>query len=180
MSFENCWNTQYVQSNWKNCEEWEVVSKIATQLIEYLSKKEIYELISRANQPGKKSSEIQNIVLKKTNELGFIDESKGLFADYKNNRLRPDYFKKLENNTGILLEVERGKTNQNNMDFLDFWKCHICKHAHYLFLLVPKELRQNESGKIVGRPYQTVVSHMGTFFMPENYTNVRGVVVIGY
>ena len=70
--------------------------------------------------------------------------------------------------------------NQNNMDFLDFWKCHICKYAHYLFLLVPKELRQNQSGKIVGRPYQTVVSHMETLFYPENYTSVRGVVVIGY
>ena len=45
--------------------------------------------------------------------------------------------------TGIILEVERGKTTINNMDLLDFWKCHICAHADYLFLMVPRELRQN-------------------------------------
>ena len=45
--------------------------------------------------------------------------------------------------TGIILEVERGKTTINNMDLLDFWKCHICVHAHYLILVVPVELRQN-------------------------------------
>ena len=48
--------------------------------------------------------------------------------------------------SGILLEVERGKTTINNMDFLDFWKCHLCEHAHYLFLLVPQELRQRLAG----------------------------------
>ena len=26
---------------------------------------------------------------------------------------------------------------------LDFWKCHLCRHTHYLFLLVPLALRQN-------------------------------------
>jgi hypothetical protein len=29
------------------------------------------------------------------------------------------------------------------MDLLDFWKCHVCQHAQYLFLLVPVALRQN-------------------------------------
>ena len=65
MSKENCWDTKFVQNDWKNTEEWEVVSNIASQLIKYLSDKEIYELIKTANQPGNKSSEIQNIVLKK-------------------------------------------------------------------------------------------------------------------
>ena len=46
--------------------------------------------------------------------------------------------------TGIILEVERGKTTINNMDLLDFWKCHICAHADYLFLMVPTELRDYE------------------------------------
>ena len=45
--------------------------------------------------------------------------------------------------SGIILEVERGKTTINNMDLLDFWKCHICSYAHGLYLLVPTELRQN-------------------------------------
>jgi len=42
--------------------------------------------------------------------------------------LRPDYFLKLDD-TGILLEVERGKTTINNMDLLDFWKCHLCRNT---------------------------------------------------
>jgi len=175
-----CQHKKFIQINWELTAEWQLVSAIADEIIKYLSGKEIMDLISIANQPGKKSTEIQDVLLEKTKELGFVDESKGLFAEYKSNRLRPDYFKKLENNTGILIEVERGKTNQNNMDLLDFWKCHICKHAHYLFLLVPNELKQNESGKIVGRPFITVISHMETLFHPSNYTNVRGVVVIGY
>ena len=175
-----CDHQRFVQEKWRDTIQWQNVCEISNLLIQYLNEKEIAAQISVANQPGLKSSAIQSIDLKKTIELGFIDESKGLFSDYKNSRLRPDYYKKIGGDSGILIEVERGKTNQNNMDFLDFWKCHICKYAHYLFLLVPKELRQNQSGKIVGRPYQTVVSHMETLFYPENYTSVRGVVVIGY
>ena len=60
---KNCWDTKFVQTNWRNTEEWGVVSNIASQLIEYLSDEEIYELITTANQPGNKSSEIQNIVM---------------------------------------------------------------------------------------------------------------------
>jgi hypothetical protein len=175
-----CLHRKFIQSEWQSTREWHLVSEIADELIQYLCRNEVLKLIADANQPGKKSTEIQEVVLGKTKELGFVDESKGLFSEYKNNRLRPDYFKALENGTGILIEVERGKTNQNNMDLLDFWKCHICKHAHYLFLLVPNELKQNQSGRVVGRPFQTVVAHMETLFQPENYTNVRGVVVIGY
>jgi hypothetical protein len=51
--------------------------------------------------------------------LGFRNEAKGLFKDYPNNGLRPDYFK-IIGPTGSILEVERGKTNINNLDFLDF------------------------------------------------------------
>ena len=83
-------------------------------------------------------------------------------------------------NTGIIIEVERGKTNQNNMDFLDFWKCHICEVAHYLFIFVPIILIQNNSGSVAGKPYEKVISHMSPFFYKENYTNVRGLVIFGY
>jgi hypothetical protein len=92
--------------------------------------------------------------------------------------LRPDYFLEIED-TGIILEVERGKTNQNNMDFLDFWKCHICMHAHYLFLMVPEELRQSAQGS-VSKPFSATFAHLSAFFEPQNYTNVRGMVLFGY
>ena len=77
------------------------------------------------------------------------------------------------------MEVERGKTTINNMDLLDFWKCHLCDHAHYLFLMVPKELRQNELMS-PRREYVTVVKRLSAFFRPGNYTNVRGLFVFGY
>lgn len=170
---------KFVQNNYENSTEWGDVSSIADQLIEYLSKQQTLEAIKEANIPGAHSSLIQAILLKKGGELGFVDESQGLFHDYENKKLRPDYYLKV-GNTGILMEVERGKTNQNNMDFLDIWKCHICRVAHYLFLCVPIELRQNSSEKIVGRPFDAVTKHMGTFFIPENYINIRGAVVIGY
>ena len=73
--------------------------------------------------------------------LGFRDERRGLFSAYES-ALRPDYFREV-GGTGVILEVERGKTTINNMDLLDFWKCHICEHADYLFSMVPLELRQN-------------------------------------
>ncbi len=50
-------------------------------------------------------------------ELGFQNERVGLF-DSDELALRPDYFLKLDS-TGILLEVERGKTTINNMELLD-------------------------------------------------------------
>ncbi len=66
------------------------------------------------------------------------------------------------------------------MDFLDFWKCHLCEHANYLFLLVPQELRQNEKQRAPKREYNAVVKHLSSFFVPRNYTNVRGLAVFGY
>lgn len=170
----------FIQKQWNETNEWLHVTNIAHEFINFLNTPEVITQISIANQPSSKSSKVQDVLLTKALELGFVNESKGLFLDYKNNRLRPDYFLKLPNNTGILMEVERGKTNQNNMDFLDFWKCHICKHAHYLFLIVPFELRQNSGQKISGRPFETVIKHFEPLFVQENYTNVRGVFVIGY
>jgi hypothetical protein len=81
--------------------------------------------------------------------------------------------------TGSLLEVERGKTTINNMDLLDFWKCHICAHADYLILLVPRELRQNPT-MAPRREFATVSKRLATFFEQGNYTNVRGLCLFGY
>jgi len=77
------------------------------------------------------------------------------------------------------MEVERGKTTINNMDLLDFWKCHLCQHADYLFLMVPQELRQNTT-MTPRREYNSVVKRMSSFFMRRNYTNVRGLHIFGY
>ena len=90
-----CNHQSFVQDKWRGTNQWQNVCEIANLLLQYLNEEEIALQISVANQPGVKSSAIQSIVLKKTIELGFIDESKGLFSDYKNSRLRPDYYKKL-------------------------------------------------------------------------------------
>ena len=75
--------------------------------------------------------------------------------------------------------MERGKTTINNMDLLDFWKCHLCPDANYLFLLVPQALRQNENMS-PRNEFATVDRRLSEFFRPRNYTNVRGLCVFGY
>lgn len=159
-------------------EELARVDTIARRLHAHLNTPEALESISRANRPGTSSSAIQAVFREFALELGFADESRGLFLEYDNRGLRPDYFLRL-GDTGILLEVERGKTTINNMDLLDFWKCHLCTHAHYLFLVVPKALRQN----VTMRPrneFAVVAKRLGTFFHPRNQTNVRAVFLFGY
>ena len=170
--------TDFVQKPFASSKEWKGVLKIADALTSHMAKPEIRKQIDLANAPGRSSSEVQGVILGQATELGFKSEAKGLFNNYTNSSLRPDYYLAIDK-TGIILEVERGKTTQNNMDFLDFWKCHICESAHYLFLLVPDELRQNQE-KRPTRPYNHVVTHMEAFFKPANYTNVRGLVLFGY
>ena len=171
---------KFVQDDYATSEEWRVVVAIADELGSYIAYPSTKNAIEQVNTPGGKSFAVQDLLLEKATELGFVDESQNLFLGYANRRLRPDYYRPLSGGSGVLMEVERGKTNQNNMDFLDFWKCHICEHAHYLFLIVPNELRQNQSAKITGRPFSTVIGHIGSFFTPRNYTNVRGAVIFGY
>ena len=59
------------------------------------------------------------------------------------------------------------------------WKCHLCEHANYLFLMVPKELRQNLKMK-PRNEFNTVRKRLETFFVPGNYTNVLGLYIFGY
>ena len=153
------------------------VSEIATQLQAHLNSESARGLITLANQPGSSSAAVQATFAPFATALGFQSEVRGLFVDHEKG-MRPDYYLKLEG-TGILLEVERGKTTINNMDLLDFWKCHLCQHAHYLFLVVPRALRQN--AKMSPRnEFQSVARRLKTFFTPGNTTNVRGLFVFGY
>lgn len=115
-----------------------------------------------------------------SSDLGFASEVKGLFAEYENRALRPDFYRPIAGGAnGILMEVERGKTTTNNMDLLDMWKCHLCTKADYLFLMVPQALRHNEVMR-PKREFESVVKRLGSFFMSRNYTNVRGLHVFGY
>lgn len=153
------------------------VRRIAQALLDHLRTDDAEARIAASNKPGVPSQRIQEVFAEFAHALGFANERSGLFASYES-AVRPDYFLRL-GETGILLEVERGKTTINNMDFLDFWKCHLCEHAHYLFLLVPKELRQNAT-MAPRREYAAVTRRLEPFFRARNFTNVRGLFVFGY
>jgi hypothetical protein len=60
-------------------------------------------------------------------ELGFESEKVGLFGADEF-ALRPDYFIRL-GQTGILLEVERGKTPSATWTCSISGKCHLCRRA---------------------------------------------------
>jgi hypothetical protein len=166
-----------VQSRWEDSSEWRRVTTIADALQEHLNTPAATALIHAANQPGESSVAVQKTFGAFARDLGFEDEKAGLVSSVELG-LRPDYFLRMED-TGILLEVERGKTTINNMDLLDFWKCHLCGHAHYLFLLVPIALRQN-STMTPRNEYAAVGRRLGHFFKEANYTNVRGLCLFGY
>jgi len=178
--------TEYIQKQYQNSNEWKEVKHLSDEIFKFLKESKTIEKIKQVNKPGTSSGVIQSVFTPKLEELGFSSEKQNLFRDYEL-FLRPDFYKKIGTNTGVIIEVERGKTNINNMDFLDFWKCHICSGVNYLFLFVPIVLLQNqkhiekwEKNKTGQRPYFTTNKHIEPFFQDENYTNVRGVVLFGY
>ena len=92
------------------------VYEIAVSFSYFLDREDIYQEILKKNVKGAHSDQIKNILLKKARELGFKSEKQGLFRNYSVN-YRPDYFRPL-GKSGIILEVERGRTVNNNNDFL--------------------------------------------------------------
>ncbi len=168
----------FVQEAAATGNDWKEVICLADDLVRHLDEPEVAALIEEANQPGRSSASIQEIFLQEAARLGFRDERRGLFSGYQSSALRPDYFRRV-GSSGVILEVERGKTTINNMDLLDFWKCHICEHASFLFLMVPQKLRQNPT-MTPRREFSAVAKRLESFFRPGNYTNVLGLVLLGY
>ena len=126
-----------------------------------------------------KSQKIEEVITPYARKIGFSSQKKGLFNNYKVSKLTPDYYLSINNN-GIIIEVERGQTTQNNAALKDLWKAHICEEADYLFLFVPNKLIQNKEGKVAGKPFNETVNRISTFYDPINYTNVKGTVIFGY
>ena len=148
------------------------IYEIAVSFSYFLDREDIYDQILKKNIKGAHSDQIKNILLIKARELGFKSEKQGLFRNYSIN-YRPDYFRPLGKG-GIILEVERGRTVNNNNDLLDFWKCHICKEANHLILIVPKHVSHTRN------IYKKVKERLAFFFEKKNYTNVESVHIIGY
>ena len=149
------------------------ILSVAKEIETYLLNKEVYERIKKANTKGTSSQIIQEIIEEIAKPLGFTDEKEGLFKKYSNSGLRPDFYKKL-GKTGILMEVERGKTTTNNMDLLDIYKCHICEEASHLFLFVPIEVSHTKN------IYKNVCKKVFNFFIKKNYLNIDSLIIYGY
>ncbi len=109
--------------------------------------------------------------------LGFETGRKDLFEDL-NLWLRPDGYMKVDD-SGIILEIERGMTVANCRDVYDFWKCHVCPSAHYLFLVVPVGLQHNSKEK-PRRVFEQVKKRLGPLFRHEDQRGVRGLCLFGY
>jgi hypothetical protein len=131
----------------RRAEEGAEVSSIAEQLRDYMTGESVCSAIRRCHQLHGTSQQIQEVLNDKLLQLGFHNEKRGLFSNYPVASLRPDFYRKV-GTSGILLEIERGKTITNNMDLLDLWKCHLCSTADFLFLVVPNE-RPSENGQVI-------------------------------
>ncbi len=167
----------FVQLAHEASPEWQEVQALAGNLAEALNAPSTLGLIHDANRPGTSSALVQAAVRPSADALGFESERQGLFAESIVG-LRPDYYRRV-GDSGVLMEVERGKTTNNNMDLLDFWKCHLCGEAAYLFLLVPQQLQHNPD-MVPKREFEKVRRRLETFFKPGNYTNIRGLALFGY
>jgi len=161
----------------RSSETFAEVEQLARRFLAFLNSAEVQDGIAAVHQVGASSATIQQTILPGAQQLGFASEKRGLFQAYPVSALRPDYYVQVQG-AGILLEVERGKTTTNNMDLLDIWKCHICEHAEYLFLLVPQVRPTKKGGST--RPFKQVQSRLGTFFKQCNYVNVEAVFLFGY
>ena len=152
-------------------------SALAAQLAARMEREVVRFAISEVHKLGGRSQDVQEILRRDLEDLGFQNEKKGLFAEMSVSALRPDFYRPL-GRTGIIAEVERGKTITNNMDLLDLWKCHICPNADFLFLIVPMD-RRSEDGTSI-RAFEQAARRLGTFFEPRNYVHVEATFLFGY
>ena len=161
----------FVLEEAKNSVNWKRVTEVARDIEAFI--KENQEAINAANRPGESSKNIENLFEVILKESGFGHEPK---KEYVDRGLCPDF---VNREMKTIVEVERGKILQNNMDMLDFWKTHIHGECEYLILIVPKLLRHSE-GTRPEKPLEKVSSRLGAFFEGKNKTNVKGLVIIGY
>jgi hypothetical protein len=133
---------------------------------------------------GTHSGVFQSLLRPTLLELGFREEVKSRSGEAA---FRPDFL--LDHpEGGIMVEVERGKTIDNNMDMLDMWKCHVHESARHLILVVPvwyvkhkhDPVTKVEVGEDRTPTFAKVCRRMSRFFVEGNETNVRCLHVVGY
>lgn len=156
--------TRLVRSKLSSAERRELieVDVRAEDLVRYLDDES--KAINAAHVFNAGSMSIQKIVgdLLRA-RMGFHEEVVITPEDGLVTRARPDFYYSLGAGRGILAEVERGGTVNNNHDLKDVWKAHIAPDAHHLFLVVPQQ-NIDGTGKGRERPFLRVSTRVGAFF----------------
>lgn len=137
--------------------------------------------IDVAHVHGAQSRAIQQIVSSILKDrLGFDEEVLLTPEDGIVSRPRPDFLYRIGPGEGVIAEVERGGTVNNNHDLKDIWKTHIAPDAQHLFLLVPNS-NWKENGRARERPFLRVSHRMSAFFgEPRREIDVLTCHVFGY
>ena len=157
--------------------EVEGVDRIAGLLRAHLESEEARSTCSRA---WRASSVIQAILGELLLRSGFDTEVVLTPEDGFVTRARPDFVFRLGPKRGILAEVERGGTVNNNHDLKDVWKAHIAPDAQHLFLVVPNS-NFREDGSPREKPFVRVVHRAASFFGdPRREIDLVSMHVFGY
>ncbi|GAB3106180.1 hypothetical protein GCM10027055_00250 [Janibacter alkaliphilus] len=137
--------------------------------------------IDGAHLPGAQSRAIQDIVsLVLTREMEFREEVVLTKQDGIVTQARPDFVYRLSDGRGVMAEVERGGTVNNNHDLKDMWKAHIAPDIQHLILIVPNSNWKGD-GAARERPYPRVCARVGAFFgHPRREVDVLSAHVLGY
>ena len=143
-------------------DEMVVVDRLADELARHLDASD--DRIGVAHVHGAQSGAIQSIVADLLrDQLGFGEEVVLTPEDGFVTGARPDFFFRISENRGILAEVERGGTVNNNHDLKDLWKAHISPDAQHLFLVVPNA-NWTATGGVRERPFVRISNRLAAFF----------------
>src|SRR5688572_1458276 len=125
--------------------EVERVAALAEHLHDELQAREV--AFNQAHVVGAQSKVIQDIVAEVLQEeLSFGQEVVLTPQDGLVTRSRPDFVFPLAPGRGVMAEVERGGTVNNNHDLKDMWKAHIATDIQHLFLIVPNSNWKRDGG----------------------------------
>lgn len=159
--------------------EIERVGVLAEHLRGQLVEREV--ALNQAHVVGAQSKVIQSIVSEVlTEELSFTEEVVLTPQDGIVTRARPDFVFPLSPGRGVIAEVERGGTVNNNHDLKDMWKAHIADDIQHLILVVPNS-NWTRLGGPRERPFPRVCNRVGAFFgNPRREVDVLSTHVYGY
>lgn len=150
--------------------------RVANQLVQRIEEVLGSDAYLASVSHGASSSVFQSLVEPVLTSNGFSSEISHTVADAS---FKPDFVMNTHK-FSIMVEVERGKTLDNNMDMLDMWKCHIHPTTRHLILLVPIWYEKQGNSPSCTSTFSRVCRRMAPFFAPGNETNVHSLHVVGY